>query len=163
MALTIYTDGGSLGNPGPGGYGVVILEGDSRREMSAGFELTTNNRMEILAAIKALESLPARSDVTLFTDSRYLADAINLGWAKRWKANRWKRNRREKAMNIDLWKKLLPLCEKHNVSFQWVKAHAGNTHNERCDFLAKQAARGKNLQIDRGYLSSSRDSQPSMF
>ncbi|MBN1266126.1 MAG: ribonuclease HI [Anaerolineales bacterium] len=150
MTVKIYTDGGSLGNPGPGGYGVVILD-ENRRELSQGYSLTTNNRMEILAAIKGLEKLEKSCDVTVYTDSRYLADAINKGWALRWKANRWMRNRKEKALNVDLWKKLLPLCEKHRVTFEWVKGHAGNPENERCDFLARSAAKGRNLLPDTGY------------
>jgi ribonuclease HI len=149
--VTIYTDGGSLGNPGPGGYGVVILDGKKKKELSGGFILTTNNRMELLAAIKGLEALPRPAEVTLYTDSRYLVDAINQEWVYRWKANRWMRNRKEKALNIDLWKKLLPLCEKHNVTFKWVKGHAGHPENERCDRLARQAAKGDSLPSDTGY------------
>ncbi len=163
MTLKVYTDGGSLGNPGPGGYGVVILDGNKRRELSDGCNHTTNNRMEITAAIVALESLRTPSEVILYTDSRYLADAVNLGWAKRWKANHWKRNGREKALNADLWKKLLPLCEKHSVTFKWVKAHAGNPENERCDFLAKQAAQRKNLPEDPGYSSAANPIQSTLF
>ncbi len=163
MALIIYTDGGCLGNPGPGGYGIVILDGNKRRELSGGFQHTTNNRMEITAAIIALDSLPAPTEVLLYTDSRYLADAVNLGWAKRWKANQWKRNGREKALNVDLWKKLLPLCEKHSVTFKWVKAHAGNPENERCDCLAKQAASARNLPEDPGYSPPVNTIQSTLF
>lgn len=149
--VIIYTDGGALGNPGPGGYGAVILQAGQRKELSGGYRMTTNNRMELTAAIEALRALPASSQVTLHTDSKYLVDAVTQGWAKRWRANGWKRNKKEKALNPDLWQQLLDLLEKHQVEFVWVKGHAGNRENERCDRLAVQAARGKNLPADAGY------------
>lgn len=161
MTVTIYTDGGSLGNPGPGGYGVVIIDGGKHMELSGGYRLTTNNRMEILGAIKGLEALSRPSEVVLYSDSKYLVDAISKGWALRWKASAWMRNSKEKALNVDLWKKLLPLCEKHQVTFQWVKGHAGNTENERCDRLSRQAAGEPNLPPDPGYMASA--GQTSMF
>lgn len=149
--VIIYTDGGAIGNPGPGGYGAVILQAGQRKELSGGYRLTTNNRMELTAAIEALRVLPVSSQVTLHTDSKYLVDAVTQGWAKRWRANGWKRNKKDKALNPDLWQQLLDLLEKHQVEFVWVKGHAGNRENERCDRLAVQAARGKHLPADAGY------------
>lgn len=149
--VIIYTDGGALGNPGPGGYGAVILHAGLRKELSGGYRLTTNNRMELTAAIKALSALNKPSQVTLHTDSKYLVDAVTQGWAKRWRANGWKRNKKEKALNPDLWQQLLRLLENHQVEFVWVKGHSGNRENERCDYLAVQAAKGKNLPEDKGY------------
>ena len=152
--IIIYTDGACHGNPGPGGYGVVLLHGGRRRELSGGFRLTTNNRMEILAAIEGLSALKERCAVTLYTDSQYLSNAIMKGWAKRWKANGWKRNNKDYALNPDLWERLLELCERHEVAFVWVRGHAGNVENERCDFLSVTAALGKDLPEDAEYLKS---------
>lgn len=149
--VTIYTDGACIGNPGPGGYGVVLLYGNHRKEISGGFRSTTNNRMEIMASIAGLSALKPKCAVTLYTDSQYLADAVMKGWAKRWRANGWKRNKREKALNSDLWEKLLDLCEQHEVEFVWVRGHAGDPENERCDRLSMQAAQGKDLPADVGY------------
>ncbi len=149
--VTIYTDGGCLGNPGPGGYGVVLLYKGSRKELSGGYRLTTNNRMELMAAIKGLEALKEPCAVTLYTDSRYLADAMTKGWARRWQANGWRRNRKEKALNPDLWERLLALCGRHEVRFVWVKGHAGVRENERCDELSQKAARRPDLPADPGY------------
>ncbi len=159
--VTLYTDGGCDPNPGPGGYGVVILSGGRRKELSAGFKRTTNNRMEIMAAIAGLEALTARCRVTLYTDSQYLANAITLGWAARWKANRWMRNKSEPALNPDLWARLLDLCQRHQVEFIWLRGHAGDRENERCDRLSAQARRGE-LQPDPGYEGPSR-ARPSLF
>ncbi|GMT49828.1 MAG: hypothetical protein IEMM0008_1367 [bacterium] len=149
--VVIYTDGSSRGNPGPGGYGVVLLYGKGRKELSGGYRLTTNNRMEILAAIIGLEALKSRCRVTIYTDSRLLCDSINKGWAERWKEKNWMRNKREKALNSDLWDRLLGLCRKHGVTFTWVKGHAGNSGNERCDELATKAAQCKDLPVDEFY------------
>ena len=149
--VTIYTDGACIGNPGPGGYGAILLDGEHRRELSGGFAETTNNRMEILAAIVSLEALKGSCNVTLYSDSRYLVDAIEKGWAKRWKANGWMRNKREAAINPDLWEKLLALTVRHNVEFRWLRGHAGNKENERCDYLANTSARGNGLPADSGY------------
>ena len=151
--ITIYTDGSSLGNPGPGGYGAVLRYGPHQRELSGGFRHTTNNRMEILAAIEALYALTEPCHVKLYTDSQYLVNAITQGWVRRWQANGWRRNRKDMALNIDLWQRLLPLLEKHTVEFVWVKGHAGNPDNERCDSLARQAAQAPNLPPDEGYVS----------
>ncbi len=149
--IDIYTDGACQGNPGPGGYGVVLLYSGHRKELSGGFRRTTNNRMEILAAIVALNALKERSKVTLHSDSSILVKGIEDGWAKRWKANGWKRNKTDKALNVDLWDELLKLCELHKVKFQWVRGHAGNTENERCDQLASTAAGSPDLPVDKGY------------
>lgn len=149
--VTIYTDGGALGNPGPGGYGVVMLYNQHRKELSGGYRRTTNNRMELMAAISALEKLKTPCDVTLYTDSRYVADSINLGWAKRWRANGWRKNKTEPAMNPDLWERLLDLLEQHQVRVMWVKGHAGNAENERCDQLSVAAAHQANLPPDEEY------------
>ncbi|PHJ37315.1 ribonuclease H [Desulforamulus profundi] len=146
--VTIYTDGACSGNPGPGGYGVVMLYKDHRKEMSAGFRDTTNNRMEILAAIVGLESLQERCNVTIYTDSQYLINAIEKGWAKKWRANGWMRNKKEPALNADLWERLLKLCERHNVKFVWVRGHSGNPENERCDRLAVEASKQPDLPPD---------------
>ena len=152
--ITIYTDGGCLGNPGPGGYGTVLLYGEHRKELSGGFKLTTNNRMEILACIAGLEALKYKCNATIYSDSKYVVDGIEKGWAKRWKKNGWKKNNKEKAVNPDLWERLLNLCEKHEVKFEWVKGHAGNTENERCDVLAKESAKKNDLPKDTPYEES---------
>jgi ribonuclease HI len=149
--ITIYTDGACTGNPGPGGYGVVLLFNNHRKELSGGYKLTTNNRMEIMAAIVGLESLKETCAVTLYSDSKYVVDAIQKGWASRWKAKGWMRNKKDKALNPDLWEQLLKLCEQHDVEFRWVRGHAGNVENERCDQLAVMAAKQPNLPADEGY------------
>lgn len=161
---TIYTDGCSLGNPGPGGYGAVILQAGKRQELSGGYQLTTNNRMELMGVIKALEALPAGARVTLYSDSKYVVNAITLGWAKAWQANKWKKADKKRAENVDLWQRLLPLLDERRVSVLWVAGHSGNTENERCDVLAVAAARGKVLQPDPGYGNSAAEpSQSSLF
>jgi ribonuclease HI len=149
--VIIYTDGSSLGNPGPGGYGVVLRYGDHEKELSGGFRCTTNNRMELLAAIKALQALKRPCRVKLHTDSQYLVNAIEKGWAKRWQRNGWMRNRKDRALNPDLWAELLPLTDRHDVELLWVRGHAGNPDNERCDTLAKEAADAPNLPPDEVY------------
>ncbi|NOY68789.1 MAG: ribonuclease HI [Deltaproteobacteria bacterium] len=150
--VIMYTDGCALNNPGPGGYGSVILMGGQRREISDGFKKTTNNRMELLACIQGLASLDKPCRVTLYSDSKYVVDGITKGWAKRWKKNGWMRTKTDPAINPDLWERLLALCDTHDVSFVWVKGHAGNPENERCDRLANMAAMGKGLPEDKGYL-----------
>ena len=153
--VTLYTDGGCINNPGPGGYGVVLIYDSHRKELSRGYRRTTNNRMEILAAIAGLEALKESCRVTLYSDSQYVVHAMQKGWARRWQANGWKRNAKEKAINPDLWKRLLELCSVHEVEFEWVRGHAGHSENERCDELAKAAARGSGLEIDEAYERSS--------
>ncbi len=149
--VEIFTDGACRRNPGPGGYGVVLLYESRRRELSGGFRLTTNNRMEILAAIAGLEALKEPCRVRLYSDSQYLVNAIEKGWAARWRAAGWKRNGREKAVNPDLWERLLELCRVHRVEFLWVRGHAGHPENERCDRLATAAADAPDLGVDEGY------------
>jgi ribonuclease HI len=152
--VTIYTDGACLGNPGPGGYGVVLLYGDHRKELSGGYRLTTNNRMELMAAIQGLVALTKPCAVELFSDSEYVVNAVEKGWARRWRANGWYRPNRKKAENRDLWEKLLSLCDRHQVHFEWIRGHAGHAENERCDQLAFQAAQMPNLPPDDGYEAS---------
>jgi len=152
--VTIYTDGAAEPNPGPGGYGVVLLHGNHRKEMSGMFRLTTNNRMEILAAIVGLEALKEPCNVTLYSDSKYLVDAMSLGWVKQWKAKRWRRGKKAKVINKDLWERLLSLCDKHQVEFKWVKGHAGIPENERCDRISMQFLGKQNLLEDKGYAAS---------
>jgi ribonuclease HI len=149
--VEIFTDGGCDPNPGPGGYGVVLRHPQKRAETSGGFRKTTNNRMEIFAAIRGLEMLKKPCRVTLFSDSQYLVNAITKGWAAKWKRNNWWLNKTDRAKNIDLWQQLLPLCERHEVKFRWVRGHAGNRENERCDQLSSAALRRPNLPADEGY------------
>ncbi len=134
--VEIFTDGACKGNPGPGGWGAILRYKDVEKEISGGEADTTNNRMELTAVISALELLKEPCEVELYTDSQYVANAVNLGWAKKWKANGWMRNKKEKALNPELWEKLLNLLKKHSVKFNWVKGHAGHPENERCDRLA---------------------------
>jgi len=152
--VTIYTDGACSGNPGPGGYGVILKYGEKRREISGGYRLTTNNRMELMAVIVGLQELRYRCDVKIYTDSQYVAEGITQGWAQRWKENGWKRNKKEKAVNTDLWSQLLDLCEAHKVEFEWLKSHAGDPDNERCDRLSVQASQRKELPLDELYEAS---------
>ncbi len=152
--VTIYTDGACIGNPGPGGYGVVLLYGDHRKELSGGYRLTTNNRMELTAAIQGLAALKQLCQVQLFSDSEYLVNAVEKGWARRWRANGWYRQNKKMAENRDLWEELLRLCDRHQVHFEWIKGHAGNVENERCDRLALQAAQLPKLPEDEGYEDS---------
>ena len=149
--VIIYTDGACSGNPGAGGYGVVLLYGAQRRELSEGYRRTTNNRMELLAVIKGLEALKAPCRVELYSDSKYVVDAIEKGWVSKWAQNGWMRNNKERASNVDLWERLLPLLAKHRVSFRWVKGHADNPENEHCDALARAAAQGDALKNDEMY------------
>ena len=134
--VTVYTDGACSGNPGPGGWGAILRYKDTERELSGGEALTTNNRMELTAVIEALKLLNQPCKVTLYSDSQYVCNALKLGWAKKWKENGWMRNKREPALNPELWEELLKLCEKHEVEPVWVKGHAGHPENERCDQLA---------------------------
>jgi len=149
--ITIYTDGACQGNPGPGGYAAVLIFNGNRKELSGGFRLTTNNRMELYAAIEGLKALRERCRVTLHSDSRYLVDAVGKGWAKRWRANGWKRNKKESAQNPDLWTELLDLLDRHDVEFVWVAGHAGIQENERCDRLSVDAAKRGDLPADEEY------------
>jgi len=134
--IEIFTDGACSGNPGPGGYGAILKYGSQIKELSQGYKLTTNNRMEMRALIAALHSLKEKCQLEIYSDSKYIVDAINNGWAKRWRANGWKRNEKEKALNPDLWSELLDLLDEHVVKISWVKGHAGDPKNERADRLA---------------------------
>ena len=149
--VVIHTDGSCLGNPGPGGYGVVLGYRGREKELSGGFRRTTNNRMELMAVIMGLEALKERCRVSLYSDSRYVVDAVGKGWAKRWQANGWMRNKREPAINPDLWERLLAALERHEVEFRWVRGHAGNAGNTRADRLAVTAANGTDLPRDEGF------------
>lgn len=134
--VQIYTDGACSGNPGPGGWGAVLVYGAHEKELSGGSAQTTNNRMELTAVIESLRLLREPCNVTLTTDSKYVVDSITLGWARSWKARGWVKSNKEPALNVDLWEELLKLLEIHNVEFIWVKGHAGHPYNERCDRMA---------------------------
>ncbi|MBR5587046.1 MAG: ribonuclease HI, partial [Clostridia bacterium] len=144
------TDGACSGNPGPGGFGVILKYGEITKEISAGYKNTTNNRMELLAVITGLEALKTECEVTLYSDSKYVVDSITKGWVYSWQMKGWKKSDGKKALNVDLWQRLLPLLEKHDVEFVWLKGHAGHEYNERCDQLAVAASQADNLLIDTG-------------
>ena len=146
-----FSDGSAIGNPGPGGYGVVLKYGDNLKELSQGFIHTTNNRMELLGAITALDSLKQNQQVVLITDSLYVINGIEKGWALKWRANNWMRNKKERALNPDMWDRLLKACERHDVSFKWIRGHTGHPENERCDELANSAARSNDQILDEGF------------
>jgi ribonuclease HI len=148
--VIIYTDGSSLGNPGPGGYGIVMMSGTKRKEISQGFRLTTNNRMELLSVIVALEALKTNGhDVTIYSDSKYVVDSVTKGWVFGWLKKGFKGKKNE-----DLWRKFLQIYPIHKPKFVWVKGHADNKENERCDELAVEAANTSPLHVDHGYESS---------
>jgi ribonuclease HI len=145
--ITVYTDGAARGNPGPGGYGIVLLSGSYRKELSEGYRHTTNNRMELLAVIVSLETLKIPgSEVTVYTDSKYIVDAVEKGWVFNWVKKRFKGKK-----NADLWMRFLEAYKKHFVKFVWVKGHASNPLNERCDELAVEASKLADLREDTGY------------
>ncbi|MBN2370652.1 MAG: ribonuclease HI [Vicinamibacteria bacterium] len=146
--VTIYSDGACSGNPGPGGYGVILDSQGHRKEISGGRRRTTNNRMELMGAIVGLEALKEPCSVTLITDSQYVVNGIEKGWAARWRARGWMRNAKERALNPDLWQRLLDQVARHEVRFRWVRGHAGHAENERCDALAVAAASRSDLQED---------------
>lgn len=139
--VEIFTDGACSGNPGPGGWGAILRYKGNEKELSGGAADTTNNRMEITAVLQALTDLKEPCNVTLYSDSQYVCNALKLGWAKKWKANNWMRNKKEPALNPDLWEKLLEQYDRHNVTVVWVKGHAGHPENERCDRLAVEQAK----------------------
>jgi ribonuclease HI len=150
LNITIYTDGAARGNPGPGGYGAVLMSGQFRKELSGGFEMTTNNRMELLAVIVALEALKIEnSQVTIYSDSKYVVDAVEKGWIWNWVKIMFKGKKTE-----DLWLRFLKIYQKHKVKFVWVKGHADTPENERCDQLAVEASLQPRLKKDTGYLLS---------
>ena len=145
--ITMYTDGASSGNPGPGGYGIVLISGNHRKELSKGFKLTTNNRMELLAVIEGLEALKQNhSSVTIFTDSKYVVEPVEKGWLFEWEKKDFK-----KKKNPDLWKRFLEIFRKHNVKFIWIKGHNNNIENELCDSMAVKAYQKGRLYTDEGY------------
>lgn len=151
--VDLYTDGACRGNPGKGGYGAILAYTDAKglvhtRELSAGYANTTNNRMELLAVIRGLEALQSPCQVEVFSDSKYIVDAFGQGWVDTWLKNNWKRNKKDPVKNQDLWKRLLALMGKHQVRYHWVRGHNGHPQNERCDYLATQAADGDNLLED---------------
>jgi len=160
--ITIYTDGAASPNPGSGGYGVVLLRNGQRQELSGGFKKTTNNRMEILAAIIGLRQLQGEpAQVTINSDSRYVVDMFNGGYAEKWRQNHWTRNKgKDAALNPDLWNELLNLAALHEVKFVWVKSHADNQENLRCDELAVQARQNPDLPPDAGYETPTPFQQP---
>jgi ribonuclease HI len=147
--IVIYSDGACSGNPGPGGYGAILVYGEHEKELREGFRSTTNNRMEILGVIRGLQALKKPCEVLVVTDSRYVVDTITKGWAVKWRSKGWMRDKVEKAKNWDLWQIMLPLCEQHVVKWKWVRGHNGHVMNERADVLAVKARDDvKNYQID---------------
>ena len=150
MGITIYTDGAAKGNPGKGGYGVVLLSGKHRKEISQGFKLTTNNRMELLAVIIGLESLKKNNEtVVVYSDSKYVVDAVEKKWVFSWEKTNF-----NKKKNPDLWIRFLKIYRQHNIAFKWVKGHSNNVENNRCDLLAVEASEGVNLETDDWYEKS---------
>lgn len=157
--VTVFTDGAARGNPGKGGYGALLLYTDAAgkshsRELSAGYANTTNNRMELMGVIAALEAITQPCRVVVNTDSEYVANAFNKHWIEGWVKNNWKNSQKKPVKNSDLWKRLLAAMEPHDVSYQWVRGHNGHAQNELCDTLATTAADGDNLLQDEGYIKS---------
>ena len=151
--VEIYTDGGARGNPGPGGFGAVVLFGRHRKELKGAYDHTTNNRMELMAAISALSVLKEACEVTLYSDSKYLVDAMTKGWLKGWKKRGWLKSDKKPVLNRDLWQRLDAASSDHGVTWKWVKGHAGNELNERCDALVHEAIDEGKLVEDSGYLA----------
>jgi ribonuclease HI len=149
--VSLFTDGACIGNPGPGGYATILDYNGRRKELCGGARLTTNNRMELLAVIRGLEALKEPCAVRITSDSEYVINGIQEGWARKWRANGWRKSDRTPALNSDLWARLLRLCERHTVDFEWVKGHNGHTENERCDALAFASAEGADLPPDEAY------------
>jgi ribonuclease HI len=148
--IDIYTDGACIGNPGPGGYGAVLVSGNRRKELSRGFRLTTNNRMELMAVIAALETVNQESDVRVFTDSQYVRNGIT-SWVRTWMKNGWRTSAKKPVKNRDLWERLMDLGDRPKIEWKWIKGHAGHRENERCDRLANEASRAGRLAEDKGY------------
>jgi ribonuclease HI len=159
IKVTIYTDGASKGNPGPGGYGTILISGTYEKELSEGYLLTTNNRMELLAVIIGLEALKkAPCEVTIFSDSKYVVDAVEKKWVQSWLHNGFK-----KKKNKDLWLRYLNIAQKHNIKFVWVKGHNGDIYNERCDRMAVNAAESSNLKEDTWYIQNVANEENMIF
>ena len=150
--IEIFCDGSSLGNPGPGGYGVILRYGSYEKELSRGYKITTNNRMELLGALAALSALKEPCKVTLYSDSNYVIQGMTA-WRFSWRKNDWD-NARKKNLNLDLWQQLDKEAQKHDITWQWVKGHNGHPENERCDILAKNAAKSQDLIEDKGYCTN---------
>jgi ribonuclease HI len=147
-SVIMYTDGASRGNPGPGGYGVILMYGKHEKELSKGYRLTTNNRMELMGVIAGLEALKKKGlQVIIYTDSQYIVKALNEGWLNKWMATNFSKGKKNK----DLWVKFYNLSQDYKLQFKWVKGHAENEYNNRCDYLATKAADGPNLEVDEGY------------
>ena len=151
--IEIFCDGSSLGNPGPGGYGVILRYGSYEKELSRGYKITTNNRMELLGALAALSALKEPCKVTLYSDSNYVIQGMTA-WRFSWRKNDWDNARKKNLKNLDLWQQLDKEAQKHDITWQWVKGHNGHPENERCDFLAKNAAKSQDLIEDKGYCTN---------
>lgn len=149
--INLYTDGACSGNPGPGGYCAILSFSGKEKIISGGFRKTTNNRMELRAVIEGLKALKEKCKVNIYSDSKYIVDAFELGWITKWEKLGWNRNKKDKLINPDLWKKLYSLIKQHEVTFNWVKGHNGNPFNERCDVLAVSAIKKNNLPADEFY------------
>lgn len=149
--IKIYTDGACSGNPGPGGYGAILIYGERKKEISGGYRLTTNNRMELTAVIESLGELKKPCIITLYSDSKYIVDAINQGWLKKWMASGWVKSDKSPVKNVDLWKKLMHLLKPHRVTWVWVKGHSDNQYNALCDKLAVEASKSDSLKTDTEY------------
>ncbi len=154
LELEIWTDGACVVNPGPGGYGIVFKHQGQKWEKAGGFRMTTNNRMEIMGALVALETLPEKCKAVIYTDSQYLVDSIMKGRAKRWRSKGWNKKGNKKTPNADLWERMLQLCAQHEVEFRWIKGHNSIVENERCDQLAESSTRKPGLPVDEGYTST---------
>lgn len=150
--IELFTDGGAEPNPGKGGFGIILRYKGREKEFFAGYEFTTNNRMELMAVIYGLERIKTKAKITVYSDSKYVINGIVKGWAKKWRENNWIRKKNAFALNKDLWKRLLEVVEKHEVKFNWVKGHAGHVENERCDYLANLGIHSENKANDEGYL-----------
>jgi len=149
--VNIFTDGACLGNPGPGGWAAVLMTDGASKELSGGFKLTTNNRMEILAAVEGIASLKWPCRVELYTDSKYLRDAVEKNWLGGWQRNGWRTAAKKPVKNQDLWERLIVLLKTHQVTLHWIPGHSGHPQNERCDVLARAAAQAGNLPVDSGF------------
>ena len=152
--VTIYTDGACSGNPGKGGFGVVLNYMGKKKEISKGYRCTTNNRLEIMAALAGLSALKEPCKVVLYSDSKYLVDSVNKGWIASWQKNGWKNSKKDKVKNRELFEELIELMNVHEVEYRWVKGHDGHSENERCDYLATSAAKADNLEEDTGYIEN---------
>jgi ribonuclease HI len=149
--IELFTDGGAEPNPGKGGFGTILKHKGRQKEFFGGYELTTNNRMELMAVIYGLEKIKTKAKVIVYSDSKYVVDGIEKGWAVNWKRNNWVRKKGNLVLNNDLWKRLLDVLDKHDVTFNWVKGHAGHLENERCDFLANKGINSEHKVKDEGY------------